>query len=223
MSKIKGLLIEEMPREKLVSHGPQYLNEVELLAIILRSGTHNKNVIELSREILTKFNSQKISRITYEELLKIKGISKAKATTIISVFELSRRFSNKNNLKVKINSSQDIFDLVKENFLDLDIEKVMLIQVDSKNNVLKKEFVSEGGINFSIIDCRQIIKKVIINNSSGIILVHNHPSWEVEPSDEDLKLTKKLKKQCNLLDIRFLDHLIVSNNNYYSMFDCDDL
>jgi len=218
MSKINGLLKQEMPREKLIKHGPMTLNEIELLAIILRVGTKEKNVIELSREIISKFTTSIITRKTYDELLEIKGINKAKACQIVAVFELSRRLQTKGiEKKIQIQNSNDVYEITKEDFANLLNEKVIAIFVDTKNKIIKKEFISQGGLNFSIIEPREIIKKVLSLDASGFFLVHNHPSNDLTPSIEDLKITRKIKKICDKLQIRFLDHIIVGDG-YYSIF-----
>lgn len=221
MSNIKGLLNEEMPREKLINFGPESLTQIELLAILLRVGTKNKNVIELSREILNKFNINQVSRKTYSELLEFKGIKKAKATQIVALFEFSRRLQfekYKSNIKVKIKSSKDVYENVFFDFSNLTIEKVMLILVDSKNQIIKKEFIHEGSINYSIIEPRNIIKKILSYDAYGFFLIHNHPSGDITPSQEDKNITKKIKEICDKLNISFLDHLIIGDN-YYSFFD----
>lgn len=221
MACIKGFLKEEMPREKLIDLGPFALTEVELLAIILRVGTKDKNVIELSRDIISEFDVGLVSRKTYEELLQFKGISKAKACQIVSVFELSRRFANKGiSKKVRLGNSKEVYDFVKADFDCLRVEKVMAVFVDTKNQVIKKEFVFEGSLNYSIIEPRDLIKRVLSLDSSGFFLVHNHPSGDVTPSEEDVKVTRKIKEICLNLGIRFLDHLILGDD-FYSFFDND--
>ncbi len=219
MSEIKGLLKEEMPREKLILNGPSNLTEIELLAIILRVGTKNKNVIELSREILSKFRNNIICRKSYEELLEFNGISIAKACQIVSVFELSRRLSIKEIKKnIFLNSSKEIYEYINIFFTNLQIEKIMIILVDSKNKLIRKEFIFEGTLNYSLIDSREIIKKCLTYNASGFFLVHNHPSGNSSPSNEDIEITKKIKEITDKINIRFLDHLIIGDS-YYSMFD----
>jgi len=223
MPKINGLLIEEMPREKLINLGPSALTDVELLAIILRVGTKEKNVIELSREVLHSFSVSLISRKTYYDLLKFRGISKAKACQIVSVFELSRRLLiNKSKEKINLINSISIYDYIKSDFFGLKIEKVLGIFVDSKNQVIKKEFLFEGSIDFSFIDIRKIIKMSLEFDASGFFLVHNHPSGVLTPSQDDISISLKLRKLCDEMNIRFLDHLIVSDNDYYSMVDNSD-
>ena len=224
MPKIQGLLDEEMPREKLIKLGPSSLTEVELLAIILRVGTKDKNVIELSREILKSLSVSLISRKTYYDLLEFRGISKAKACQIVSVFEIARRFTlNNKQIRIKLNNSLSAFDFIKGDFFSLGIEKVLCVFVDSKNQVIRKEFISEGSIDFSFIDIRKIVKLCISMDASGFFLVHNHPSGDLTPSVEDISISLKLKKVCSDLDIRFLDHLIVCDNEYYSLFDTEHL
>ena len=224
MGKIEGLLDEEMPREKLARFGPEVLTDVELLAIILRVGTKDKNVIEMSREIIEKFNVGLISRKTYEELLGFKGISKAKACQIVSVFELSRRFANKGiDKKVKLCNSRDVYDYVICDFDSLNIERVMAVFVDTKNQVIKKEFVFEGSINYSIVEPRDLIKRALSLDASGFFLIHNHPSGDTSPSEEDIFITKKIDGVCRDLNLRFLDHLVVGSGSFYSLFDNDIL
>jgi len=221
MGKIKGLLDDELPREKLIKFGADNLTNVELLAIILRVGSKNCNVLELSREILTKFDISMISRKTYENLLEFRGISKAKACQIVSVFELSRRLKLKDSKQQQIlNSSKEVYDLINIDFMALQIEKVMIILVDSKNKLIKSEFIFTGSINYSIIEPRLIIEKCLLYKASGFFLAHNHPSGDTTPSIEDIEITKKIKEISNKLNIRFLDHLIIGNN-YFSMYDND--
>lgn len=218
---IVGLLKYEMPREKMIAHGPFTLSNVELLAIILRVGTKNKNVIELSREILNTFDVGLISRKSYSDLLKFNGINKAKATTIIAVFELARRMGNFGIEKnIKFGSSSEIYEFVKSDFNSLGLENVMCVFVDSKNKLIKKEIVFEGSIDYSIIDARIIVKKVLSLDASGFFLIHNHPSGDMTPSLSDIEITKNIKCVCDGLNIRFLDHIIIGDG-FYSMFDND--
>jgi len=219
MSKIFGLLKEEMPREKLITYGSDSLTNIELLAIILRVGNKEKNVIELSREILNTFDINLISRKSYNELLKFKGISKAKACQIIALFELSRRLSIKNyDKKIFLNSSKNVYENVNIYFKNLQYEKIMIVLVNSKNKLIKKEFIHEGSLNYSIIEPRKIIEKCLSYNASGFFLIHNHPSGDSTPSREDIEITKKIKEISNQLNIRFLDHLIIGDE-YFSLFD----
>ena len=218
--KKEGLFLDEKPREKLILRGAIALNNIELLAIILRTGTKNKNVIELSKEIIDTYSIDIISRKSYEELLEFKGIKSAKATQIVALFELSRRLYMKTNVKkISITSSKQIYDYVRPDYLKLEHERVMAIFVNTKNNPIKKEFIHVGTINYSIIEPRDIIKRVLALYASGFFLIHNHPSGDTTPSQEDIDVTIKIKNICKSMNIRFLDHIIIADNDYYSFFD----
>jgi DNA repair protein RadC len=219
MGNIKGFLNQEMPREKLINLGPNSLTEVELLAILLRTGTKDKNVLELSREILSKFTINQVSRRMYQELLNFNGIKEAKATTIVSAFELARRLSNQKEItKLKLLNSKDVYNFIKEDFNNLSYEKVGIVFIDSKNGVIKKEILFEGSVNYSVIDSRIILKKALIYDASGFFLIHNHPSGDSTPSKEDIDVTNEIKKKADDLEIRFLDHIIIGDE-YFSIFD----
>lgn len=216
--KLSGLQTNELPREKLIKYGVSNLTEVELLAILLRTGTKERNVLELSREILEVFDINFVSRRTFQELLKFKGVNSAKACTILATFELARRLSVKKKKKVQINSSKDVFDFVNFEFSNLGFEKVLVAFVDSKNFVIKTEVLFEGSVSYSVIDARVVLKKALVYDASGFFLVHNHPSGDSTPSSEDIEITNKIKELSNSLEIRFLDHIIIGDE-YYSLFD----
>ncbi|NQZ85124.1 MAG: DNA repair protein RadC [Nanoarchaeales archaeon] len=220
MGQIGGLLKEEMPREKLIQFGPNSLTNVELLAIILRTGTKSKNVIDLSREILTKFDLNVICRTSFEEFLKFSGVKSSKACVLVSLFELSRRVQMSGSVldNVSFKCSKDIYSYVKSDFLHLSEEKVMIIYLNSRNKPIKKEFVFSGGFNKSYFDVKIVLKKILQNNCFKIIVVHNHPSGESLPSVADIDLTKKLVRACGILDIKVVDHLVVGRY-YTSLFD----
>jgi DNA repair protein RadC len=165
-----NLLKEELPQEKMMNLGPQNLTNVELLAIILRTGTKEKNVLTLSREILSKFYLDSISRKSYNEFLKFKGISRVKACQIVSIFELARRLSyTKNKNKFQINEIKDVINLTKTDFSNLKKEIVLAIFIDTKNNLIRKEIISIGAINYSIIEPRDLLKKVFDYDASGFL------------------------------------------------------
>ena len=218
MGQVKGLLQNEMPREKLIAFGPSNLTEVELLAIILRTGSKNRGVIELSRDIMQAYNEETVTRLDYENWLDFDGISRAKAYSIIAIFELSRRLSLKSEpeSKIKLNKPEDIYNQVRIDFHNMTHESVIALFTDSKNQLIRKEHISKGGLNYSIVDPRILLKCALKHNASGIFLTHNHPSCDTTPSSEDINITKKIQKACKTLDVRFLNHLIISNNSYYS-------
>jgi DNA repair protein RadC len=228
MGQIGKLLEEEMPREKLIRFGPNSLTNVELLAIILRTGTRDKNVIELSREILSEFDLKTISRVTFEEFLKFRGVSSGKASILISLFEISRRVqfggsdsdSSISDLSKDIcfKNSKDIYSYAKLDFLHLGIENVMVIYLDSRNKPIKKEIVFSGGFNKSYFDIKIVLKKILAINCFKVILVHNHPSGDSSPSLADIDLTKRFVRACNEIDVKLIDHLVIGRY-YTSMFD----
>lgn len=210
---------EELPREKLIRFGPESLTQVELLAILLRTGTIDKNVLDLSREILSVFSVKEVSRKTYEELLGFKGIKQAKACQIVALFEFARRLNSfREEKKIYLTSSEETYFYIKQDLYGLNFEKVVCIFVDTKNQIIKKEVIHEGSLNFSIVEPRKIIKKVLDYHASGFFLIHNHPSGDTTPSKQDIDVTKELYEICLKLDIRFLDHLIIGDY-YYSFFD----
>lgn len=219
MTKLKALREEEMPREKLSRFGPETLTQVELLAILLRTGTSQKNVLDLSREVLDKFSLDQVSRKTYLELINFKGIKHAKACQIIAAFEFARRLSSFNlEKKLSLCSSEDVYLYVKQDLSFLNHERVVCVFVDTKNQVIKKEILHEGSLNYSIIEPRKIIKRVLEYHASGFFLIHNHPSGDTTPSKQDIDVTRELYDVCLKLDIRFLDHLIIGDK-FYSFFD----
>jgi len=219
MSKLKELLKDEMPREKLINQGVEQLTNVELLAIILRTGTKEKNVLELSREILQRYPLHFVSRKLYHELLKFRGISKAKATQIIATFELSRRLSQKRTLKnTKLSCSKEVYQYIGAELEHLHKERVVILLVNTKNTLIRKEILHEGSLSSSIIEPREIVKKVLDFNASGFFLIHNHPSGDSTPSKEDIEITKRIQKISTLLEVKFLDHIIIGSD-YFSFFD----
>lgn len=214
-------LKEELPREKLLKYGPEKLTEVELLALILRSGTKNNNILDISREILRKHSTKSLSRKPINELIQIKGVKEAKACQISALFEFCRRFNSSKyfiNTNSSIKNSNQVYDEVKVDFQGLDVERVMLICVNAKNQILKKEFIFEGGFDTSFVDLRIVLKKVLNESASGFFILHNHPSGNTKPSQNDINVTKDLNEVCLKVNISFLDHIIIGND-YFSFAD----
>jgi DNA repair protein RadC len=219
---VSEIMHEDLPREKLERLGPQSLTESELLALLLRTGIKGKNVLQLSKEILNEFSTRSVSQKTFIELQKIKGISKGKASIIIAAFELSRRLSQKPEKKIAIGSSESVFNYLREEMGPLHEEIVVCLLVDTKMNLLKRVTISYGTLTYSHIEPRKIIQKVIEYNAFGFFLVHNHPSGDSNPSQNDRITTKKIKEIANLMHIAFLDHVIIGDS-YYSFYDNDNL
>lgn len=222
MSKVKDLPIDDRPREKLLLRGAQSLTDAELLAILLRTGTKGKSVIHMAQEIISKeTNLAKLAVKSSAELIKTTGIGKDKAATLLAAFEISRRilsqtkwFSTK-----KITSPSDIAEIFIPLLRDEVKEQFLVVCLSSANKIIRYEKISVGNLNSSIVHPREIFKVAIENNSASIILIHNHPSENTEPSSEDIAITKKLVEAGKMMDIPIFDHLIIAGNSYTSLIE----
>lgn len=219
---IKRWAAEDRPREKLVLKGKATLSDAELIAILLGTGTAALSAVDLAKNILQFVNNDlnELARLTVKDLTKIKGIGEAKAITIISALELGRR--RKDSLaeeRPKINGSADIFEVIKADLLDIPHEVFWIVLLNRANRVIKKQQISQGGVAGTVADPKIIFKIAVEELASGLILAHNHPSGNLNPSQADLDLTKKLKESGKLLDIQVLDHIIVAGKKYFSFAD----
>ncbi len=213
---------EDRPREKLLLKGKSALSDAELIAILIGSGTRSISAVEVGKMILSKAenNLNKLARFSVKELQKIKGIGEAKAISIVSALELGRRRKESEFLeKVKITCSNDIYQLMKPELLDLPKEEFWIILLNRANTIIKKEQVSSGGISGTVADPKIIFKAALDQFASSIILVHNHPSGNLKPSKSDLDLTRKMKHAGELLEIPVLDHIIFGDEGYLSFAD----
>jgi DNA repair protein RadC len=213
-SKIKDLPRIERPREKLIKYGPEKLSNEELLAILLRVGRKGENVISLSTKILQKFNDKNLSEIGFSELKNISGLGPVKSCEIVACFELGKRFLANKKSSI-IMTPKDVFIELRE-IAEKKKEHFVVIYLDARNQEIKKEVVSIGTINTSLVHPREVFEPAVKNLASHIIIAHNHPSGNVEPSDDDLEVTKRLKSAGELLGIEIIDHIIVSKEKYYS-------
>lgn len=221
-STLKALAEDDKPREKLQLKGISSLSNVELIAILISSGSAGKNAIELSIELLQHSDNslQKLSSKSINELQKHKGIGKAKATSIIAALELSRRsLLEKASEVVQIQSSKDAFTLIKPHLYNLKIEEFWVAYLDRANKVISLQVLSKGGLHGTVVDVRVLLKTALDLLACGIILFHNHPSGNLKASTNDDKITIQLRDAGKLVDILILDHLIVSDSNYYSYAD----
>lgn len=213
---------DDKPREKLLAKGPRSLSEAELIGILLGSGTRNMTAVDLGRELMAKSgnNLHELAKKSVKELTKTKGIGLAKAITIVAAMELGRRRKEEAHAQLEvIKSSQDVYELMKPYLLDRLQEEFWVILLNRANQVLDKSHISTGGISSTIVDPKVIFAKALEQSASGIILVHNHPSGQLQPSSEDLKITKKLQDGAGLLDFQLLDHVIFANQGYFSFAD----
>lgn len=213
---------EDRPREKLLLKGKSALSDAELIAILIGSGTRSISAVDVAKMILNKAenNLNNLARFSVKELQKIKGIGEAKAISIVSALELGRRRKESEFLeKVKITCSNDIYQLMKPELLDLPKEEFWIILLNRANTMIKKEQVSSGGISGTVADPKIIFKAALDQFASSIILVHNHPSGNLKPSRSDLDLTRKMKHAGELLEIPVLDHIIFGDEGYLSFAD----
>lgn len=215
---IKDLDISDRPREKMINEGYEALNEEELLAVILSTGYKNKNVIELSKEILASFSYEELLEVEVDELIKIDGIKLAKATKIVASLQLGRRISEKVIKKKikKITSSADVYTYMKNELTFKKKEHFVAILLDTKNVIIAEETISIGDLSSTIVNPREVFKPAIKKSAKSIILVHNHPSGNPTPSMEDLQITKRLVDAGEILDISVLDHIIIGKDKFYS-------
>lgn len=215
----KIIPINERPREKAIYYGIENLSNEELLSIILRCGNKSMNVLELSSFIMKKYmNFNNLINCSYEELIEINGINKAKAIEIMSIIEIIKRVQkNKINQVKKITNPDEIYEYFKYFVKEEKQEIFMVIFLNIKSHIIKYEKLFVGGINYSIVDINLIFKKAMNYGASKIICLHNHPSGDSSPSDQDIYLTKKIIKISDLTGIKLLDHIIIGKNNYTSL------
>jgi DNA repair protein RadC len=218
---IKSWAEDDRPREKLLLKGKSALSDAELIAILIGSGSREQSAVDLSKQILASVNNNlnELSRLTIEELMRFKGIGEAKAISIVSALELGRRRPANDQIKLQVKSSQDAFEFMKAQFMDLPHEEFWILLLSRSNKPLEKYMVSRGGVSGTVADLRIIFKKAILAQASSIIVFHNHPSGNLVPSDADKTLTKKIVETGRIVDIQVIDHIIVADEKYYSFAD----
>jgi len=221
---IKAWAEEDRPREKLLLKGKQNLSDAELLAILLGSGSRNESAVSLAQRILHSADNSlhELGKRAIPTLIQdFKGVGEAKAITIAAAMELGRRRQLTDiKEKPKIVSSKDAYDVIASILMDLPHEEFWILLLNRANRVLSREQISSGGTTGTVVDVKILFKKVLRQESiTSIILSHNHPSGNLFPSNADLELTKKIKQAGKLLDIDVLDHLIITDNGYYSFAD----
>jgi len=219
---IKNWAEEDRPREKLMRQGRHNLTDAELLAILLGSGNKHENAVELAKRILSVAGNSlhRLAQWDIEHFTRFEGVGEAKAITVISALEIGRRRGSQEMPKrPKITSSKEAFNILQPLLMDLPFEEFWVLHLNRAHQVIAKEKISQGGISGTVADVRIILKSAIQKLSSAIIVAHNHPSGNLSPSNQDIQLTRKIKEACRLLDITLLDHLIVTNTDYFSFAD----
>lgn len=217
--KIKDLPKHLRPREKMIDRGVHNLKDTELLAILLRTGREGKNVLEIAEQILHNYPLKKILSVSYSELLKVKGVDSGKACTLLAGFEITKRALEKCDVSLPmINDSKDAVHHLSE-IKDYKKEYFVVLYLNARNQLVHKEVVSIGTLNASLVHPREVFEPALRLSAAQIILAHNHPSDNTEPSDGDLKITKRLIDAGRLLGIDVIDHIIISKSGYRSLKD----
>jgi DNA repair protein RadC len=219
---IKSWAEDDRPREKLFLHGAKQLSTAELLAILLGSGSRGESAVQLAQRILNDANNnlQQLGTMSIAQLKKYKGMGDAKAITILAAMEIAnRRASTKVEDRPRITSSADAYNCLWAQVADLSHEQFWVLLLNRANQVIAKRMVSAGGVAGTVVDAKMVFQPAIEQLASGIILCHNHPSGNLQPSQADIDITRKLKRGAENLDLAILDHLIISSSGYYSFAD----
>jgi DNA repair protein RadC len=219
---MRELAEDERPRERLLVQGPHALSDTELLAILIRTGTSKMNALEMGRAILRSADNDlgRLGRMSVADLMKVHGMGQAKAIAIAAALELGRRRKEDRAAeRPHIIDSRSAHDLLRPMLADLPHEQFWLVVLDRGNRVTSKCMVSDGGMHGTVADPKRIFKEALDRRAAGIIIAHNHPSGQLQPSSEDITLTRKLVEGARLLDIAIQDHLIVTTSGYYSFAD----
>lgn len=219
---IKNWALNDRPREKLLQKGKLALSDAELIAILIGSGNTDESAVELSKRILseTKNNLNLLGKLSAQQLMIYKGIGEAKAISIIAAMELGRRRRTEDALElVKIASSSTVFELLQPILGELPHEEFWILYLNNANKIIEKLPISKGGITGTLVDVRVTLRKALELGATSLILAHNHPSGNLNPSEADKQITKKLKIAAESIDIKVLDHLIVTEKSYFSFAD----
>src|SRR5690554_3517665 len=219
---IKNWSDDDKPREKLVHKGRSALSDAELIAILIRAGGRNESAVELSKRILASANNNlnELGKLTLHQLMQFKGIGEAKAVSIIAALEIGRRRRGEEALQITtIGSSISVYELLQPKMGELPHEEFWIVYLNNSNKVLWTGQQSKGGITGTLVDVRLVLKQALELGAVALILAHNHPSGTLKPSEADKQITKKLKVASEALDIKVLDHLIITQKEYFSFAD----
>lgn len=219
---IKNWSEDDKPREKLLNKGRNSLSDAELVAILIGSGSRDESAVALSKRILASVNHQlgELGRLSIPQMMQFRGIGKAKAVTIAAALELGRRRRGEEAAKVaRISGSRDVFELMQPLIGELPHEEFWIVYLNNANKVLHSVLLSKGGITGTLVDVRLVMKQALELGAVALILAHNHPSGTLKPSEADKLITRKLNKAAEALDLKILDHLIITERDYYSFAD----
>jgi DNA repair protein RadC len=214
---------DERPREKLITHGASTLSNAELLAIIINTGNKEFSALDIAKKILASCDNDflELSKKDVSEFVKqFKGIGQAKAVTLVATLEIARRrYEAKVSARPKIDTSRDSFEIFFKDLCDLSHEEFWVLYLDTSGKLITKQRICEGGITQTSVDVKKIMQIAVANRAYGLVLGHNHPSGNLIPSNNDILLTQKIQTAAKLLDLRVVDHIILSGNEYYSFGD----
>lgn len=211
--------LNDRPREKLINLGPGSLGDNELLAILISSGNGEKSVMDISKGILGNHNFSRLSKMSVSQLSKEFGIGKAKACQICACFEMGRRASGFVDKDIKINCAQDIFKMFGSKMSDLQSENFKVVYLNTRRKVLCDKTLFVGTLSESVVSPREIFRVALDEGAAAAILIHNHPSGDPSPSDDDINITKELIEAGKILGVDVLDHIIIGRNNYWSIME----
>ena len=216
----------DRPREKLLAKGKLALSDAELIAILLGSGNTEESAVGLAKRILNSVqnNLSQLSKMTIPELMKFKGIGEAKAISIVAAMELGHRRIGADVFdRKKISSSKDVFAIFQAELADNQYEEFWVLLLNRANKIMKKVKISDGGVSGTVADPKRIFRVALDNMASAMILCHNHPSGNIQPSNADISLTKKIVKGASYFDISVLDHIIIGDGKFYSFADAGQM
>jgi DNA repair protein RadC len=210
----------ERPRERLMAYGPASLSEAQLLAIVIRSGRSGRTAVDLGRDLLEHFGSLAgVEQAAIKEICMVKGIGPAKAVEIKAAIELGRRYQKPSIAGASFCSSLDVAGYYRPRMKDLKQETFRCALLDTKNKIIREEMISIGSLSASLVHPRDSFKSAIRESAAAVIFIHNHPSGDVKPSQEDILLTRRLVQAGEVLGIQVLDHIIIGDGSYFSFKD----
>lgn len=221
---IKNWSQDDQPREKLRDKGKTVLSDAELLSILIGSGNREESAVDLCKRILASVdnNLNALGKLTIKQLMSFKGIGEAKAISIVGALEIGRRRRLEDAISLdKITSSKTVFETMQPIVGELSHEEFWILYLNNSNKIIKKNQLSKGGITGTLVDVRLVLKTALEYGATSLILCHNHPSGALKPSQADKDITQKLKKGAQSLDIKVLDHLIITEQSYFSFADED--
>lgn len=219
MESIKNWAIDDRPREKMQAHGAGVLSKAELLAILVGSGIPGKSAVKMMQEILADYDGslKRLGKASVQDLMQYKGMGQAKAVTVLAACQLAnKRLEEELEPHQRISETKDAFLYFRPRMQDLTVEECHLLMLNNHLEIINSVMLSHGGLVGASVDIRELLRHALLAQATSVILCHNHPSGNLNPSRDDNNLTERVQKACQTIGIRFLDHLIISDDKYYS-------